>query len=189
MKYILLLLSFGFCSSTALYAQDVRIDYPYGLTKISSDNGKTWTVKKQKKVIFHYPFGIKKTSLDNGKSWTTSSFGQVTFIYPDYLRKTSLDKGKNWVIEESQGLQVSYLNVFPNPAGAFTRIDLNGYGKQSNAPELFTLSGQYVDLPTGSYTQEDGLYYLNTNSLQNGYYFLRFKNEKGHMSAKIQVLH
>ncbi len=188
MKYLILILSIGWCASSTLCAQKVTINYPFGLTKTSLDNGQTWQVSRPDTISFHYPFGSEKFSSDNGRSWKVRPARRITFSYPRLLSKTSVDKGRNWVISPLEEAQ-QQITAFPNPAGDFTHLEPAERKLLDGIPELYRLNGQKLGLPDGSDFMENGSYRLNTAGLEDGYYIIRFKKASGYVSTKIMVRH
>jgi hypothetical protein len=168
-------------------AQDqVSIHYPFGLTKISMDNGKTWEEKQNKNVTFNYPFQIKKVSTNNGKTWKVSELGKITISYPNGFSKISYDKGKTWVIDRLGHNMVNELSAYPVPAVDYVELETSNFNLET-VPELLDLSGRAVKLPNGSDFVSSEKYHLNTSDLENGYYIIRFETNDGPATTKILI--
>lgn len=179
-------LAFAFLCANA---QTISFRYPNGIMKVSHDNGKSWQQTKINKVSFHYPYGISKQSNDYGKTWTTSDFKEVTITYPDILTKSSVDKGKTWTVESSTSTERKSISTYPNPASEKAIVDVSKQSILNETPELFTLAGSRIAIPKTSELMENGEYFLNTSSLNSGYYIIRFQTNDGPVSGKILVQH
>ncbi|MBT6439778.1 MAG: T9SS type A sorting domain-containing protein, partial [Flavobacteriales bacterium] len=77
------------------------------------------------------------------------------------------------------------INVYPNPASDYLVMQFNGLAKDNIAVEMYDFAGKLVQ-KTVIY-QGSTIAHIDTRSLYNGQYIIRFSSEKENMEKKIII--
>lgn len=161
--------------------QTIKIRYPFGICKISTDSGKTWNYEKtQSSVIKIKRSGIPmKISKDFGKTWkflnTSSLF--IRFITLNGTSKISCDNGKTWTIEEENEFD-NTANIYPNPLYSKTAYFEISTSNEDLLIEIMNISGEIVKRII--YTAKNGetAIPINLQEMQSGSYYITIKGKE-----------
>jgi hypothetical protein len=177
MKRIIFILLFFliFSNTYSNQNQTIKIRYPFGICKISTDSGKTWKNEKtQSSVIRIKRTGVPmKISKDNGKTWEVlnTSSPVVRFTRLNGITKISYDFGKTWTIEAEKEFE-NTVNIYPNPSYSKEFILEISTSNEDLLIEIMNIGGEIVKRIIYTAKNGENAIPIDLQELQSGNYFI-----------------